>query len=99
MLIEAVKSTLVTAGLIIGIPIFPDGGIQFAAAFTIGMLLPEKFISPLDKFVKFIFPPAKIFEEKMKKFKRFNKIIPRLIAGYLFTFLIGVTLIDIGLLL
>ena len=99
MFIESLKTTLVTAGLLIGIPIFPDWGLQLAIAFFIGMLLPENFISPIDNFVKFIFPPTKIFEEKLGKFKRFKKFIPRIIAGYLFTFLIGVTLITIGLLL
>jgi len=99
MLIESVKTALVTAGLIIGIPVFPDWGIQLTIAFFIGMLLPEKAIRPLDNFVKIIFPPAKMFEDKMKKFKRFKKFIPRIIAGYLFTFIIGITLITIGILL
>lgn len=99
MLIETLKSSLITAGLLIGIPIFPDWGIQIAIAIAIGMLLPEKMISPIDNFVKMVFPPTKIFEEKLGKSKRLKKIIPRIIAGYMFTFLIGITLITIGLIL
>jgi hypothetical protein len=99
MFVETLKTTLITAGLLIGIPIFPDWGIQLAIAFFIGMFLPEKSITPIDNFIKMILPPVKIFEEKLKKFPRFKKFIPRIIAGYLFTFLIGIALITIGLLL
>ena len=99
MLIEAIKAALVTAGLIIGIPVFPDFGIQAATAFFIGMALPENIIDPIDHFVKIIFPPAKTFEDKLKNHKRLKKLIPRIIAGYLFTFIIGISLIAIGLLL
>ncbi len=99
MLAETLKTSLVTAGLLIGIPVFPDWGIQIAIAFAIGMVLPERMIKPIDGFVKFIFPPTKIFEQKLEGYKRFKKFIPRIIAGYLFTFLIGITLITIGLLL
>ena len=99
MMIETLKTTLITAGLLIGMPVVPDWGIQIAIALTIGMLLPEKTIKPIDKFVKVIFPPAKIFEDQLKNHEKFKKFIPRIIAGYLFTFIIGLTLITIGLLL
>jgi len=99
MFIETLKTTLITAGLLIGIPIFPDWGIQITIAFFIGMLLPEKCIKPIDNFVKTILPPVVIFEEKLEKFPKFKKFIPRIIAGYLFTFLLGVSLITIGLIL
>ncbi len=99
MLIETLKSTLITVGLLIGIPVFPDWGIQIAVALSIGLLLPEKLISPIDNFVKIIFPPAKAFEEKMKNKKRLKKLIPRIIAGYLFSFIIGVSLIAIGIII
>lgn len=97
MLVETIKTTLITAGLLIGIPVVPDWGIQIAIAIIIGLVLPEKIIIPVDSFVKAIFPPATIFEEKLKNNKRLKKILPRIIAGYLFTFIIGMTLIIIGL--
>lgn len=99
MLVETLKTTLITAGLLIGIPVFPDWGIQIAIAVAIGLLLPERIILPVDNFVKVVFPPAKMFEERLQKNKRLKKLIPRIIAGYLFTFLIGITLITIGFLL
>lgn len=99
MLIESLKSTLIMAGLLIGMPLVPDWGIQILIAFAIGMLLPEWVIIPVDKFVKVIFPPAKLFEEKLENHKKFKKFIPRIIAGYMFTFLIGISLITIGILL
>lgn len=99
MSLPAIKSILITAGLLIGMPVVPDWGIQIAIALAIGLILPHKIIKPIDNFVKVIFPPAKMFEEKLHSHPRFKKLIPRIIAGYLFTFLIGVTLITIGLLL
>ena len=99
MFIETLKTTLITAGLLIGIPVFPDWGLQILIAFVIGMLLPERIIKPIDNFVKTIFPPAKIFEEKLGNHERFRKFIPRIIAGYMFTFLIGISLITIGMIL
>lgn len=99
MLLETVKTTLITAGLLIGIPVVPDWGIQIAIAIIIGLLLPERTIIPIDNFVKVVFPPATILEDKLRKNRRLKKLIPRIIAGYLFTFLIGITLITIGLVL
>jgi len=99
MWLQAIKSALVTAGILIGLPGVPDWGIQITVAFFIGMLLPERIVEPVDHFVKIVFPPAEVFEDKMKRYRKFKKIIPRLIAGYFFTFIIGVTLIAVGLLL
>ncbi|MCD6398805.1 MAG: hypothetical protein J7L08_02685 [Candidatus Aenigmarchaeota archaeon] len=99
MPLEAIRGFLITAGLLIGMPVFPDWGIQITIAVIIGLILPQSFIEPINKFILEILPPVKLFEEKLKKVPRLKTIIPRIIAGYLFTFLIGLILIAIGLLI
>jgi len=99
MSLGAIRGFLITAGLFIGMPVIPDGGIQITIAIIIGLTLPESFIEPINKFILEILPPIRLFEEKLKKFPRLKTIIPRIIAGYLITFLIGLILITIGLLL
>ncbi|MCD6396603.1 MAG: hypothetical protein J7L71_03610 [Spirochaetaceae bacterium] len=99
MSLEAIRGFLITAGLLIGMPVLPDWGIQIAIAVIIGLVLPQSFIEPINKFILEILPPIRLFEEKLKKVPRLKTIIPRIIAGYLVTFLIGLILITIGLLI
>ncbi|MCD6477588.1 MAG: hypothetical protein J7K87_01160 [Candidatus Aenigmarchaeota archaeon] len=90
---------LVAIGLIVGMPGVPDFGIQLTLAIIIGMLLPESVIKPINVFLIEILPPMNSFEYKLRKIPRIKTIIPRIIAGYLFTFVIGLVLIAIGLLI
>jgi hypothetical protein len=66
---------------------------------SIGILLPERIVHPLDGLISRI-PGVKRFKEYLRthrwmqrfhasKSKRIQQIIPRIIAGYLFTYLIG----------
>jgi len=84
----ALKNILFAIGLMFTNFIFPDFGIQFIVALSIGLILPEKIINPINKFILKI-PGVKKFEELLSKNKKLKTIIPRIIAGYFFTYLIG----------
>ena len=82
------KDILFLIGLMFSNPIFPDLGLQFLTSFLIGMLLPESVIEPIDAFVRKI-PGVEKFVEHLGKNKRIRTIIPRILAGYFFTYLVG----------
>jgi len=82
------KNILLTIGLMFTNFIVPDFGIQFIVALSIGLILPEKIINPIHKLILKI-PGVKNFEKFLSKNKRLKTIIPRIIAGYFFTYLIG----------
>jgi hypothetical protein len=91
--------TLKGAVMLIGIwfsnPFVPDFGTQLLAAVTIGLLLPEKIVNPLNELVLRI-PGIKKFEGFLKKHKKLRTIIPRIFAGYVMTYIIGWSLLGIG---
>ncbi|MEM5855454.1 MAG: hypothetical protein QW472_04030 [Candidatus Aenigmatarchaeota archaeon] len=82
------KEVLTLIGLMFSNPIFPDFGIQFLVSLAIGMMLPEVIISPIDRLVRKI-PGVDKFVKRLGKNKRLRTIIPRILAGYFFTYLIG----------
>lgn len=84
------KQILLTIGLFFTNFFVPDFGLQLLVALTIGMLLPQKIVEPIHKIVVKI-PGVKRFESFLSKNKRLQTIIPRIIAGYFFTYLIGFT--------
>lgn len=89
------KTIFITIGIWFSNPFVPDFGTQLLTAITIGMLLPEKIVIPLNKIVLKI-PGIKSFENFLKKYKRFRTIIPRIFAGYVITYIIGWSLLLIG---
>ena len=82
------KNILLLIGLMFSNPVFPDFGIQFISAFIIGLLLPKIIINPINQIVLKI-PGVKKFEKILSKNERIKTIIPRILAGYFFTYLIG----------
>ena len=82
------KEVLLTIGLMFSNPFFPDFGLQFLVSLFIGMLLPEKIINPLNRVILKV-PGVKRFEDALKTRKRLQTIVPRIIAGYFFTYVIG----------
>jgi hypothetical protein len=82
------KNTLIAIGLMFTNFVVPDFGIQFIVSTAIGLMLPEKIVDPINKLVLKI-PWVKVFEKTLSKNKRLKTIIPRIIAGYFFTYLIG----------
>jgi hypothetical protein len=82
------KNTLIAIGLMFTNFVIPDFGIQFIVSIAIGLMLPEKIVDPINKLVLKI-PWVKVFEKALSKNKRLKTIIPRIIAGYFFTYLIG----------
>lgn len=82
------KQVLLTIGLFFTNFFVPDFGLQFLTALAIGLILPEKVVEPIHKLIIRI-PGVKKFEKILSKNKRLQTIIPRIIAGYFFTYLIG----------
>lgn len=95
----SLRATLIAAGLLIGVPIFPDWGIQITLSTAIGLVLPQRVIRPMNLLVLVIAPPAIVFERKLSHRPRLKHLIPRIMAGYLVTILIGAILIITGYLL
>jgi len=59
-------------------------------ATIIGLILPERIVIPLDRLISKI-PGITRFKRYLSKNKRLEQIIPRIIAGYVITYLIGWT--------
>ncbi|MEM5879315.1 MAG: hypothetical protein QXU74_02370 [Candidatus Aenigmatarchaeota archaeon] len=90
-----VRQILFFIGLMFSNPVIPDWGLQFVVSFFIGLLLPDFIINPIDKLVRKI-PGVEKFVRFLGKNKRIRTIIPRILAGYFFTYLIGWTFLLIG---
>jgi len=95
----SLKSILFLIFVLFSNPLVPDWGLQLLVALAIGMILPERVVHPLDTLISKI-PGVNKFKgylenhKWMKRFResgqrRIQQIIPRVIAGYLFTYLIG----------
>jgi len=92
------KYILLVIGLLFSNFIIPDFGLQLGVSFLIGMILPDRIIEPIDNILRKI-PPIRFFERKMRKHKKFKHIFPRILAGYLFTYIIGWTCLILAYLL
>ncbi|MEM5766125.1 MAG: hypothetical protein QW423_00585 [Candidatus Aenigmatarchaeota archaeon] len=90
-----IRQILFLIGLLFSNPIVPDWGLQFAVSFLIGLILPDFIINPIDRVVRKI-PGVEKFVEFLGRNKRIRTIIPRILAGYFFTYLIGWTFLLIG---
>jgi len=89
------KTVLLTIGLMFSNPIFMDFGLQFLASLLIGLILPKIIINPINNIVLKI-PGVKAFEDFLSKNDRLKTIVPRIIAGYLFTYIIGFVCLFLG---
>jgi hypothetical protein len=89
-------------------PFVPDFGTQFLTALIIGLLLPCRIIDPVYNFIKTNiiekFSVLRNFEKSLYKHprvkklmktknERFKTIIPRIIAGYVVTYMIAYMLL------
>lgn len=75
-------------------PFVPDFGVQFALSTAIGLVLPERAIEPINKGIKKIPGIGKIiqkYERKLENHEKIKHIVPRVLAGYVTTYLIGAT--------
>lgn len=82
-------------GLLFSNPFIPDYGLQFIVALLIGLILPDCVVNPLDRLVKKV-PGVERFTNWLGKNKKIRTLIPRILAGYFFTYLIGWLLLLIG---
>lgn len=89
------REILLTIGLFFTNFFVPDFGLQFLVALAIGMILPERIVEPIHKIILKV-PGVRKFENILSKNKRLQTIIPRIIAGYFFTYLIGVVCLIIA---
>jgi hypothetical protein len=69
-------------------PFVPDFGLQLLVATVIGLILPDFVVQPLDGLISKI-PGVTRFKGFLSGNKRIAQIIPRVIAGYVITYLIG----------
>jgi hypothetical protein len=88
----SLRDALFLIGLMFSNPIVPDYGLQFFASLIIGLLLPEIIVNPIDKLVRKI-PGVEKFVKHLGKNKRIKTIIPRILVGYFFTYIIGWSLL------
>jgi hypothetical protein len=77
-------------------PFVPDFGLQLLVATVIGFILPESVVHPLDVLISRL-PGVMRFKSFLSRNKRIAQIIPRVIAGYVITYLIGWTSLFIAL--
>src|SRR5690606_11853862 len=95
----SIKTLLFTIWLLFSNPLVPDWGLQLLVSVAIGLLLPGSIVRPLDGLISKI-PGVERFKQflrthpKLQGFytsrnQRLREILPRTIAGYLFTYLIG----------
>jgi hypothetical protein len=77
-------------------PFVPDFGLQLLVATAIGLILPYSVVQPLDTLISKI-PGITRFKAFLSGNKRLAQIIPRIIAGYVITYLIGWTSLFIAL--
>jgi len=95
----SVKALLFTIWLLFSNPLVPDWGLQLLVSIAIGLLLPGAIVRPLDALISKI-PGVERFKQYLRtnpsmqrfytsKSQRLREILPRTIAGYLFTYLIG----------
>ncbi|MDI6719000.1 MAG: hypothetical protein QMD46_05255 [Methanomicrobiales archaeon] len=93
------KTVLFTIWLLFSNPFVPDWGLQLLVSVIIGLLLPEIIVHPLDSLISRI-PGVTRFKEYLRNHerlkglyssgsRRLQQIVPRTIAGYLFTYMIG----------
>ncbi|MBN2095436.1 MAG: hypothetical protein JW727_05290 [Candidatus Aenigmarchaeota archaeon] len=93
------KSALFFIAVTFSNPFVPDFGTQFVLALIIGLVLPCYIVKPLYDFIVSI-PPVKDFEKKLaghrhvrkllkSKHSRLKYVIPRILAGYIVTYIIA----------
>lgn len=87
------KNILLLIGLMFSNPVFPDFGLQLITSLAIGLLLPAGLINAINKMILKI-PIVKWLNKKLKKdilknHKTLKNLIPRIFAGYIFTYAIG----------
>jgi len=87
---DYLRDILFVIALLFTNPFFPDWGLQLLVATIIGLILPERIVIPLDRLISKI-PGITRFKRYLSKNKRLEQIIPRIIAGYVITYLIGWT--------
>jgi hypothetical protein len=90
-----IRQILFFIGLMFSNPIIPDYGLQFLVSLFIGLLLPDFIVESIDNLVRKI-PGVEKFVKLLGKNKRIKTIIPRILAGYFFTYLIGWVFLLIG---
>jgi len=92
MPVQSLKEILFLISSLLLNPFLPSFGLQTAISIAVGMVLPQKIVDPINHVlhrIPLISNVVDKFEEKLKKKKRLRTTIPRIIAGYLFTSMIG----------
>jgi hypothetical protein len=87
-MVNAVRDILLLIALFFTNPFVPDFGLQILIATAIGLILPRSVVDPLDRLISRI-PGVTRFKKFLSRNERLSQIIPRIIAGYVITYLIG----------
>jgi hypothetical protein len=89
---EGLKEILLLIASLLLNPFLPSFGLQTAISIAIGMMLPQRFVEPINLIlykIPLINKALIRFEKKLKQRKRLKTTIPRILAGYFITSLVG----------
>jgi hypothetical protein len=95
-MVYPLREILFLIGFFFTNPFVPDFGLQLLVATAVGLVLPESIVQPLDVQISRI-PGVTRFKSFLSRNKRLAQIIPRIIAGYVITYLMGWTSLLIAL--
>jgi len=99
-MVISLEDILFLIGSLLLNPLLPSFGIQTAISIAVGMILPQRVVDPINHILHKIPGLRKVacwFEEELKK--RLKTTIPRMLAGYLTTSLVGGILLLVALLI
>jgi hypothetical protein len=95
-MVYALREILLLIAFFFTSPFVPDFGLQLVVATLIGLVLPDWVVTPLDNLITKV-PGVTWFKRFLSRNRRLAQIIPRIIAGYVITYLIGWTSLLIAL--
>lgn len=99
---EGLKEILFLVASLLLNPFLSSFGLQTVISIAVGMVLPQRFVEPINRVLYRIPLINKVvvrFEEKLKQRKRLRTTIPRVLAGYFLTSLVGGILLLIALII
>jgi len=102
MTVEDLRRILILIGGLLLNPLLPSFGLQAMLSIAIGMVLPQRVVEPINDIlhrVPVISSVVSRFESKLVKRKRLRTAIPRVLAGYFLSSLLGGAAILIACLL
>jgi len=92
MTVEDLRRILALIGGLLLNPLLPSFGLQAIISIAVGMMLPQRVVESINHIlhkIPKINSMVRRFENKLAKRKRLRTTIPRVLAGYFLTSLLG----------